>query len=106
MAISPPTQIKTPEAAPPAGTKPKTALQTQQDKQLAMLRERQAMFKQAALEAKKSGDITQAKEYLRLAKGFDPLIEANQSGIRVDMQTVTFEIRHYAHREFLTVQDL
>lgn len=52
------------------------------------------MFKQAALEAKKSGDITQAKEYLRLAKGFDPLIEANQSGIRVDMQTVKSEIRH------------
>lgn len=84
-AVALPAQVVQP-AQPIA--KPKTALQSQHEKQLAVMFERQAMFKQAALQAKKSGDITQAREYLRLAKGFDSLIEANQSGIRVDMQTV------------------
>lgn len=47
-------------------------------KQLNYLLKRQEMFKQAALDSKKKGDIQQAKEYLRLAKGFDPLIEATK----------------------------
>jgi coiled-coil and C2 domain-containing protein 1 len=63
-------------------------LATRQDKQLAMLLERQNMFKQAALEAKKTGEIAQAKEYLRMAKGIDPLISANKCGVPVDMDTV------------------
>ena len=68
-------------AAPPAATR--------QDKELAMLLERQSMFKQAALDAKKAGELPQAKEYLRMAKGFDPLISSNKCGIPVDMSTVT-----------------
>ena len=68
----------------------KTALATRQDKQLALLLERQGMFKQAALEAKKSGELPLAKEYLRMAKGIDPLISANTCGVPVDMDTVSF----------------
>ena len=41
----------------------KTPSATRQDKQLAVLLERQNMFKHAALEAKKSKDLELAKEY-------------------------------------------
>ena len=50
---------------------------------------RQKEFKEAALQAKRKGEINQAKEYLRLAKGFDPLIEASNCGLPVDMDTVS-----------------
>ena len=73
---------------PPKPSPKKTALATRQDKQLALLLERQNMFKQAALEAKKSGDVELAKDYLRMAKGIDPLISANKCGVPVDMDTV------------------
>jgi len=78
-----------PAASPPSTSQPKkTALATRQDKQLAMLLERQTLFKQAALEAKRSGEMNLAKEYLRLAKGIDPLITANKCGLPVDMDTL------------------
>ena len=73
---------------PPKIPAKKTALATRQDKQLAMLMERQNLFKQAALEAKRSGELVLAKEYLRMAKGIDPLISANKCGVPVDMETV------------------
>lgn len=62
--------------------------QSRQEKQLAMLLSRQKEFKEAALQAKRKGEISQAKEYLRLAKGFDPLIEATNCGLPVDMDSV------------------
>lgn len=63
--------------------------QSRQEKQLAFLVARQKEFKEAALQAKRKGEINQAKEYLRLAKGFDPLIDASNSGLPVDMDTVS-----------------
>jgi coiled-coil and C2 domain-containing protein 1 len=63
--------------------------QSRQEKQLAFLVARQKEFKEAALQAKRKGEVNQAKEYLRLAKGFDPLIEASNSGLPVDMDTVS-----------------
>nr|CAD7568148.1 unnamed protein product [Timema californicum] len=62
--------------------------QSRQEKQMAFLEARQKEFKLAALQAKQKGEINQAKEYLRLAKGFDPLIEASVGGLPVDMATV------------------
>ena len=55
-------------AAPrnPSATKIPSGPRSAREKQLAMLLEQQAMFKAAALEAKKAGQIEQAKEYLRL----------------------------------------
>ncbi|XP_065321515.1 coiled-coil and C2 domain-containing protein 1-like isoform X2 [Gordionus sp. m RMFG-2023] len=52
---------------------------------LQSLSTRQASFKQAAIISKKQGNITQAKEYLRLMKGFDPLIQACKSGLPIDL---------------------
>ena len=87
MPLQPPTSAPISKISPKIPPK-KTALATRQDKQLAVLLERQNMFKQAALDAKKSGEIVLAKEYLRMAKGIDPLISANKCGIPVDMETV------------------
>ena len=86
--LSPPAgTAQAPSVSPKAPPK-KTALATRQDKQLAILLERQNMFKQAALEAKKTAELAQAKEYLRMAKGIDPSISANKCGVPVDMDTV------------------
>lgn len=89
--LSPP-KVAGGAAIPSVSPKPppkKTALATRQDKQLALLLERQTMFKTAALEAKRSGEMELAKEYLRMAKGIDPLISANKCGVPVDMDTVS-----------------
>lgn len=58
------------------------------ERQMDALLKRQTVFKKAALEAKKNGDLAQAREYLRIAKGIDPLIEASRSGLPVDMSTL------------------
>ena len=58
------------------------------DKQLLLLEKRQAQFKEAAVQAKKSGQMEQAKEYLRQYKGFDKLIEATKCGLPVDFNTL------------------
>lgn len=88
-----PSALQPPTAGPSTAISPKisqtkTTLATRQDKQLAVLLERQSMFKTAALEAKKSGELELAKEYLRMAKGLDPLISANKCGVPVDMDTL------------------
>ncbi|XP_077291007.1 lethal (2) giant discs 1 isoform X2 [Arctopsyche grandis] len=58
------------------------------DRQLTVLLQRQKEFKEAALNSKKNGEIQEAKEYLRCAKGLDPLIEASKCGLPVDFSTV------------------
>jgi coiled-coil and C2 domain-containing protein 1 len=58
------------------------------NKQLNYLLERQRLFKEAALVSKQKGDLQQAKEYLRMAKGFDPLIEATQNGLPIDATSI------------------
>lgn len=68
---------------------------TLQEKQLQEVQLRQKQYRDAALEAKKRGDINQAREYLRVSKGFDKLIDASQSGLPVDLKTVS------ARRAFL-----
>lgn len=58
------------------------------DKQLALLIKRQKEFKDAALDAKRNGDLNQAKEYLRSAKGFDTVIAAAKGGLLVDLKSL------------------
>ncbi|XP_052757950.1 coiled-coil and C2 domain-containing protein 1-like isoform X2 [Galleria mellonella] len=85
-----------PSSSPAPRTAPKPAPTPKQtptppsryDKQLALLLQRQKQFKEAAIKAKKSGDIEQAKEYLRAAKGFDPMIEAARGGLIVDLKSL------------------
>lgn len=58
------------------------------EQQAAFLEQRQAEFKQAAIQAKGSGDLELAKKYLRMAKGFDQMIEASKSGLPVNLSQV------------------
>lgn len=58
------------------------------EKQVALLQQRQHELKQAALNAKKNGDIELARNYLRQSKGMDPLIEAGYAGLPVDMNSI------------------
>ena len=62
--------------------------QTRQQKQRDFLEKRRKLFLQAALDAKKAGDKASALEYLRSAKGFEPLLEATENGLPVNMDTV------------------
>ncbi|KAK4297629.1 hypothetical protein Pmani_029971 [Petrolisthes manimaculis] len=74
--------------APPPPTNVRQTPKSRVERQMSLLTKRQGQFKQAALEAKKRGEIEQAKEYLRMSKGFDQLIEATRGGLPVDMNTV------------------
>lgn len=73
--------------APSTAPKPVTKTPPK-DKQLAFLEQQQNLFKQAALEAKKTGQMDTAKEYLRAMKGFDKVIEAHKCGLPVDLKTL------------------
>ncbi|CAD7089481.1 unnamed protein product [Hermetia illucens] len=61
---------------------------TLQEKQMAILTQRQREFKLAAIEAKKAGEIEQAKEYLKIYKGFESVLNAASCGLPVDMNTL------------------
>lgn len=49
---------------------------------------RQRELKQAALNAKQDGDMDLARDYLKQAKGIQPLIEASKAGLPVDMNSI------------------
>ncbi|KAL7292135.1 hypothetical protein TKK_0014210 [Trichogramma kaykai] len=66
----------------------KKKLTSRVDKQIELLEQRQKELKIAALKAKKEGDLDLARDYLRQAKGIDPLIQASQSGLPVDMNSI------------------
>ncbi|XP_013118274.1 coiled-coil and C2 domain-containing protein 1-like isoform X2 [Stomoxys calcitrans] len=58
------------------------------EQQMKTLLERQKEYKMAALDAKKAGEIEQAKEYLKIYKGFDALLNAASSGLPVDLNSL------------------
>lgn len=64
---------------------------------MSFLTSRQKEFRLAALEAKRKGEINQAKEFLRLAKGFEPLLDAASSGLPIDLNSVS----HFSNIIFL-----
>jgi len=71
---------------------PKRAL-TRADKQTLMLRERQKEYKDAAIAAKKADQIEEAKEFLKIYKGFDRLILASESGLPVDLTSIPVSLQ-------------
>ncbi|XP_063528971.1 coiled-coil and C2 domain-containing protein 1-like isoform X2 [Cydia strobilella] len=73
-----------PAPAPPSASRQASRY----DKQLALLLHRQKEFRNAAIEAKKAGNIEQAKEYLRASKGFDAVIDAAKGGLVVDLKSL------------------
>ena len=81
----------------------KRGLSTTGSKQLKWLLERQRLFREAALEAKKRNEVEQAKEYLRHAKGFDPLIEATKNGLPIDATSVPTPPQLNSEDDFVVV---
>ncbi|XP_048482730.1 coiled-coil and C2 domain-containing protein 1-like [Plutella xylostella] len=84
---APPPAQPSPRPAPPAPSA-RPAQATRADKQLAFLLQRQKEFREAALKAKKNGNIAEAKEYLRAAIGFDSVLEAARGGLAVDLKSL------------------
>uniref|UniRef100_A0A8C8VPQ2 Coiled-coil and C2 domain-containing protein 1B n=1 Tax=Pelusios castaneus TaxID=367368 RepID=A0A8C8VPQ2_9SAUR len=73
----------------PAGPGKSTAKATTKvQQQLSFLEGRKKQLMQAALRAKQKNDIEGAKLFLRQAKGLDPMIEASQGGLPVDITKV------------------
>lgn len=64
------------------------SLHSRQEQQLAFLKERMEEFKQAAMNAKKNHDIELAKKHIRMMKGLEPMIEACESGLPVELSQV------------------
>lgn len=59
------------------------------NKTIEVLLQRQKEFKEAALEAKKAGELEQAKEYLKTFKGIESLLNVAKGGLPVDLSTVS-----------------
>lgn len=64
--------------------RPKTELNAKVDHLVQL----QTELKHAAVEHKRQGDVAKALELLRLAKGFDPILEAVKCGLPVDESTI------------------
>ncbi|XP_069086547.1 coiled-coil and C2 domain-containing protein 1A isoform X2 [Pleurodeles waltl] len=73
---------------PPGSAKPSPKISTKAQQQLDFLEGRKKQLMQAALRAKQKNDMEGAKLHLRQAKGLDPMIEASQSGLPVDISKV------------------
>lgn len=50
--------------------------------------ERQKEFRAAAVEAKRAGELETAKEYLKIYKGLENLLNVAQGGLPVDLNTL------------------
>lgn len=74
----------------PGITEPKP---TKSEKQTIILKARHKEYRDAALAAKKEGDIAKAKEYLKICKGFERLIQASESGFPVDLTTLPVSLK-------------
>ncbi|XP_003738228.1 coiled-coil and C2 domain-containing protein 1-like [Galendromus occidentalis] len=101
---SAPSVVAKPQSAPgrpaaprpmptPAPTTSKQSIKKQLsvtfEKQKQFLLERQTMFRDAAKEALKNGaSKEQAMVYLRMSKGIQPMIEATENGLPVDLSTI------------------
>lgn len=72
---------------------------TRSEKQTAILRERQKEYRNAALAAKREGQIDKAKEYLKICKGFDRVIQASESGFPVDLTTLPVSLKEEKEAE-------
>ncbi|XP_012233142.2 coiled-coil and C2 domain-containing protein 1-like isoform X1 [Linepithema humile] len=77
-----------PPVPPPRAGKANQKITSRAEKQMLQLQLRQRELKQAALNAKKDGNIDLARDYLRQAKGIQPLIEASKAGLPVDMNSI------------------
>ena len=74
--------LDTPVIAPPVISPNKMQ---RNSKDLTVLTERHRLFKEAALDAKREGNVNVALVYLKHAKGFEQMIKAAEHGLPLDM---------------------
>lgn len=86
--VTKPISPKAPVPSPKTGQKPSHRITSRAEKQMIQLQLRQRELKQAALNAKQDGDMDLARDYLKQAKGIQPLIEASKAGLPVDMNSI------------------
>ncbi|XP_014209906.1 coiled-coil and C2 domain-containing protein 1-like isoform X2 [Copidosoma floridanum] len=88
-ALSPsPEEPATPVAPLRKNSDKNKKLTTRVDKQIEALKNRQRELRLAAKTALIAGDKDSARDYLRQAKGIDPLINVSLSGLPVDMNSI------------------
>uniref|UniRef100_A0A0K0DTJ3 C2 domain-containing protein n=1 Tax=Strongyloides stercoralis TaxID=6248 RepID=A0A0K0DTJ3_STRER len=61
---------------------------SKQEAQSYFLKRRLQRFKEQALISKQQNDIEKAKEYLKIVKGIEPMIEASENGLPTDLRKV------------------
>ncbi|CEF66536.1 Lethal (2) giant discs 1 [Strongyloides ratti] len=61
---------------------------SKQEAQSYFLKRRLQRFKEQALISKQQNDIEKAKEYLKVVKGIEPMIEASENGLPADLRKV------------------
>lgn len=64
------------------------SISCRQEQQVVFLKERMTEYRNAAIQAKKENNMELAKAYLRQAKGFEPMLEAAEGGLPVDLTKV------------------
>ncbi|KAJ8034077.1 Coiled-coil and C2 domain-containing protein 1-like [Holothuria leucospilota] len=72
----------------PAGPPRKSVKEAMNERHLKILQQKKKKAMMMALQAKKQGDMEEAKRLLIIAKGFDPMIEAAENGLPVNMDTI------------------
>lgn len=60
------------------------------NKTIATITQRQKEFREAAVLAKKANEIDEAKEYLRIYKGLENLLDTARGGLPIDLSSVSF----------------
>uniref|UniRef100_A0A668A7D9 Coiled-coil and C2 domain-containing protein 1B n=1 Tax=Myripristis murdjan TaxID=586833 RepID=A0A668A7D9_9TELE len=89
LAVPPTAPVKKRTPSPsPDRTATREGLSSTAVQQLDFLEGRRKQYMKAALQAKQRNDMDQAKQFLRTAKGFEPMIEAARSGKTVDISKV------------------
>ncbi|KAH0628738.1 hypothetical protein JD844_010216 [Phrynosoma platyrhinos] len=86
-------RVAAPAASKSTGTaKSASKVTVRAQQQMTFLETRKKQLMQAALRAKQQNDIEGAKMFLRQAKGLDPMIEASQNGLPVDITQASYPL--------------
>ncbi|XP_041484231.1 coiled-coil and C2 domain-containing protein 1-like isoform X2 [Lytechinus variegatus] len=73
---------------PPAPTRQMSAKENMYQRNVAILKDRIAQFRKLALEAKRRGDIYEAKRLLKISKEIEPMLTAAEGGLPVNLDSI------------------
>lgn len=64
-------------------------------KNVTVIQERQQEYRKAAVEAKRNGDLDQARAYLKIFKALEQLLDVAKGGMPIDLSTVTLTYKPF-----------